>query len=191
MPGGPGDFCEAGLMLERLCLCQTTWLCSALATLHTGQSEPNMHLGNKKDATGCQFLTVGESTFKTYEKPSSHFHPNVTSNSHFPLLMAYGKSNLRSKYLCHHNIYENNLKLRNTDCNVGKSSLKILSIMTARKRLTFKVVWAAFDEHRIMKHSGPSVKNVLNFKNPAESLKQRHAFENTKLTFYLTPVTWQ
>ena len=66
--GGPGDFCEACLMLERLCLCQTTWLCSALATLHTGQSEPNMHLGNKKDATGCQFFNVGESTFKIYEK---------------------------------------------------------------------------------------------------------------------------
>ena len=46
-------------MLELLLLCQTTWLCSAPATLHTGQSEPNMHLGNKKDATGCQFwLTV-------------------------------------------------------------------------------------------------------------------------------------
>ena len=68
MPGGPGDFCEACLMLERLCLCQTTWLCSALATLHTGQSEPNMHLGNKKDATGWQFFIVGESTFKIYEK---------------------------------------------------------------------------------------------------------------------------
>ena len=36
--------------------------------------------------------------------------------------------------------------------NVEKWSLIILPIMTARKRLTFKVVWAAFDEHRIMKH---------------------------------------
>ena len=50
--------------------------------------------------------------------------------------------------------------------------------MTARRRLTFKVVWAAFDEHRIMKHSGPSVKEVSKLKNPSESLKQRHTFEN-------------
>ena len=38
--------------------------------------------------------------------------------------------------------------------------------MTARKKLTLKVVWAAIDEHRIMKRSGPSVKNVFKFKIP-------------------------